>query len=387
MIASHAARLVRVVCTIAVAALVLAAADTDAEPLPLEQFSPSFIGMYRKVIEVEDQIRRHANAYGVDFDLARAVCLYESGGNPGLASHAGAQGYFQVMPATYRELGVSSNIEAGVKYLAQMIQQFGREDRAVAAYNAGPGRVGRTGSLPLETVQYVIGVGTYRSVLKQFDDSLRHHAARLRLTTVRDGEDWLTIAARVGIPAWQLRLHNPFLAGRRLRTGERLAYPPEPREDLLTPIDGGAAYRMRHGDHYIKLAITLGLDLEALRAENGLWQTQSVPAGVVLRIPLTIDRDQVIKTALMDPEARPVRQIQPAVSRVVVSSTPEAPLGAAALRAAPVRQPAKVTHHRVERGDTLSTLARRYRTTAAAIQRANRLQGTTIRVGQSLRIP
>ena len=74
----------------------------EATPLPLEEFSPAFLGMYRKVMEVEDEIRRHAERYGVDFDLARAVCLYESGGNAGLASHAGAQGYFQVMPRTYR---------------------------------------------------------------------------------------------------------------------------------------------------------------------------------------------------------------------------------------------------------------------------------------------
>ena len=159
----------RVVCAGLTVTLVFMASRTvRAETAPqLDDFSPAFLGMYRKVMEIEDDIRRHATRYGVDFDLARAVCLHESGGNAGLASHAGAQGYFQLMPRTYRELRVTTNIEAGVKYLAQLIQQFGREDRAIAAYNGGPGRVARGTGLPIETLQYVIGVGHYRTVLKQ----------------------------------------------------------------------------------------------------------------------------------------------------------------------------------------------------------------------------
>jgi len=193
----------------------------QAQPLPLEEFSPAFLGVYRKVMEIEPEIRRHARRYGVDADLALAVCLYESGGNAGLASAAGAQGYFQVMPATFRELSVESNIEAGVKYLAQMLHKFGREDRAVAAYNGGPGRVGRAGGLPLETLQYVLGVGQYRTVLKQFDESLRWHATRMRLADVKAGDNWSTLSARFGVPAWQLPVaqsvpHRPVAARGRV---------------------------------------------------------------------------------------------------------------------------------------------------------------------------
>ncbi|HBO90913.1 MAG TPA: hypothetical protein DD460_09190, partial [Acidobacteria bacterium] len=54
--------------------------------LELEAISPSFLGMYRKVMEIEDEIRRHTDQYGLPFDLARAVCLYESGGNANLSS-------------------------------------------------------------------------------------------------------------------------------------------------------------------------------------------------------------------------------------------------------------------------------------------------------------
>ena len=110
---------VRGCATLALAVMLLSPGGTvaraDTTPpglLPLEDVSPVFLGMYRKVMEIEADIKRYAERYGVDVDLARAVCLYESGGNAGLNSGAGAQGYFQVMPATFRALRVESDIEA-----------------------------------------------------------------------------------------------------------------------------------------------------------------------------------------------------------------------------------------------------------------------------------
>ena len=43
--------------------------------------------------------------------------------------------------------------------------------------------------------------------------------------------------------------------------------------------------------------------------------------------------------------------------------------------------------YRVRRGDTLSQLARTFRTSTAKIQQANGLRGSRIVVGQTLRIP
>jgi LysM repeat protein len=371
----------------------VARADTVPDGiLPLDDFSPGFLGMYRKLMLIEDEIRQYAEQYGVDFDLARAVCLYESGGNANLTSAAGAQGYFQVMPPTFRELRVSSNIEAGVKYLAQMIGQFGREDRAVAAYNGGPGRVGRAGGLPLETLQYVLGVGYYRTVLKLYDESLRYHASRMRLATVERGEDWSQLSARLAVPEWKLRVHNPFLAERRLLAGQLVAHPPEPRSDLFHPLDGAVEYRMRHGDNYLKLAFTLGVELEAIRAANGLWQLQSVPAGVALRLPLDADRRHLLHAAVgltPPPRAEPARTVaqSPAVpaSGVVRAAAPATP--ARAPRQAAPAAPRTVVH-RVARGETLTGLARRYGTSVAAIQQANGMgRRTALLAGQRLRIP
>ena len=88
------------------------------------------------------------------------------------------------MPATFRSLRVETNIEAGLKYLSQMIRRFAREDYALAGYNGGPGRVSR-GRPPLESLQYVLAVGQYRNVLKLYDRSVRHHAQRIGLEEIR----------------------------------------------------------------------------------------------------------------------------------------------------------------------------------------------------------
>ena len=363
----------------------------DTRLRPLEEFSPAFLGLYRKVMEVEDEIRRHAESYGVDVDLAWAVCLYESGGNGNLSSWAGAQGYFQVMPATFRSLRVDTNIEAGVKYLSQMIGRFNREDFALAAYNGGPGRVSQ-GRPPLESLQYVLGVGHYRSVLKLYAGSIRHHAEQMSLVDVREGDDWWNISERTGVPILQLRLHNPFLSTRALRPGQIMAVPPAPRTDLFSPVGDDIEYTTRHGDNYFNLAFTLGVDLDALRDANNLWRLQTLPAGQVLRIPLgwtgkynehRVEPGETLKTVADAGKSQPWRIIRDnglfwdeSVSPgTVLKVRPEAP------------QPTYVTH-RVASGDTLSALASRYGTSVRSIQSANNLgRNTTIRIGQQLRIP
>jgi soluble lytic murein transglycosylase-like protein len=98
--------------------------------------------------------------------LIEALVWQESRWRPNAVSHAGARGLAQLMPGTARDLGVNAddpfdNLEGGARYLREQLDRFdGDLERALAAYNAGPGRVQRAGGIPRirETQLYVTAI-------------------------------------------------------------------------------------------------------------------------------------------------------------------------------------------------------------------------------------
>jgi soluble lytic murein transglycosylase-like protein len=113
---------------------------------------------------------------GVDVNLVRAVIHQESGGDSHALSSKGAKGLMQLMDGTAQEMGVKQiwsgkqNVQGGTKYLRQLLDKFqGREDLALAAYNAGPGAVALHGGIPpfQETQDYVKNVLEYRQKLSE----------------------------------------------------------------------------------------------------------------------------------------------------------------------------------------------------------------------------
>lgn len=108
-------------------------------------------------------IEHYSDYYQIDPLLVRLIIEQESAFDPLALSPTGAMGLMQLMPDTAWLLGVEDpfdpeqNIEAGVRYFAQQMDQFGTIEMALAAYNAGPGAVESWGGVPPypETVDYV----------------------------------------------------------------------------------------------------------------------------------------------------------------------------------------------------------------------------------------
>ena len=107
-----------------------------------------------------------ATKIGVPLSLLVATAYEESRMDPAARSHAGARGLLQVMPETARALRLggddpAANVLAGARYLRQLLDRFGSVDLALAAYNAGPTAVERSGAAPtLGTLRYVKNIET-----------------------------------------------------------------------------------------------------------------------------------------------------------------------------------------------------------------------------------
>jgi soluble lytic murein transglycosylase-like protein len=114
--------------------------------------------------KIETMIHEVSARYNVDPALIRAVIETESNWNSKAISRKGALGLMQLVPGTARQLGVNNafdpkqNLDGGVRYLHSLLERYnGDLDRALAAYNAGPGAVDRARGVPRyrETRDYV----------------------------------------------------------------------------------------------------------------------------------------------------------------------------------------------------------------------------------------
>ena len=105
-----------------------------------------------------------AGRHHVDGLLLAAVISIESGFAPHAVSPRGARGLMQVTPEVGEAYGARDlfdpyvNVDVGCRYLCSLLKDYdGNLERALAAYNAGPGAVDRYRGMPpyAETRSYV----------------------------------------------------------------------------------------------------------------------------------------------------------------------------------------------------------------------------------------
>jgi len=133
-----------------------------------------------------DRIRAASIRFKVSAALLSAQLKAESNFNPRVVSSAGAQGIAQFMPGTAAGVGLkdpfdpAQAIPAQARLMAGLLRRFGSVPLALAAYNAGEGRVGVCHCIPPypETQHYVARI---IALMKGYDDGVDGAGLAIRL--------------------------------------------------------------------------------------------------------------------------------------------------------------------------------------------------------------
>ena len=352
--------------------------------------------------QYEPMIRGKLKAAGLPEDMYY-LALIESGFSPDAYSRAAAVGIWQFMTATAKGAGLrvdwwvderrhpTRSTTAAVRHLSWLKDQFGSLYLAAAAYNGGSGRVSRGLTRYAEQLEGTEGEDVFFALAEH--DYLRKET--------KDYVPQLIAAALVG--------KNTSKYGLTLRRLPEFAYD----SVLAGPSMPLAAIAKATGSELRELT---GLNLHILRGvtppKDSIWV--NVPVGraegfreSVAKLP---EADRVpyarVKSKKGESFATVARRVgvtskqlgwyNPTDARrrgALATGTTILVPSADVLRAArDLPDPAieiygsSAVRHIVKKGETLSGIAKRYRTTVANLKRLNRLKKDAIFAGQSLRV-
>jgi membrane-bound lytic murein transglycosylase D len=326
------------------------------------------------------------------------LCMVESGGNPNARSHAGAVGLWQFIPGTGRRYGLIQNAwiderrdpykatYAASDYLLKLYGDFGDWHLAMAAYNAGEGKIGRavrgTGAkdffelcrlddcleerarLREETRDYVPRLIAFAKIMRNldrlnFNRPTPDMAWDLSPLTVPPGINLTALAGRLDLSWEEFSGMNP--AFRRTSSPPNMqstAYVPPGKladaVDFVASREARAApgdrdYTIRKGDTLASIAKRHKVGVAAIKEANGFDRLPSI--GTVIIVP------------------------------------GKGPSPARAEKASPGGG-SGVTHYTVQRGDTPYGIALKFGITLDALCEANNLNRAKpmIKIGQRLSV-
>lgn len=158
-------------------------------------------------------------------------------------------------------------------------------------------------------------------------------------------------------------------------------------------------HKVKRGETLSKIAAKYGVTVSEIKKWNGM-RKNTVARGKVLKINTYQRVATGKKKTVEQPEAVAVAQVADSAT-VAVAAADSSAIKEAPATPAPKVEPVKASpkakqaapaqkyrYHTVKKGESLSTIARRYKGVSIAdIQRANSIKGSNIRAGQKLKIP
>jgi membrane-bound lytic murein transglycosylase D len=384
-------------------------ADVEKEIRSFQSFERDFfISSYHRSGLYRPMIVRELKKAGLPEELSW-LPLVESGFKISALSRARALGPWQFIPSTGYKYGLNrdewidermdpeKSTRAAIGYLKDLHNMFGDWLTVLAAYNCGEGRVLRVISgqhlnyldrfwdlyhlLPFETARYVprflatlqivkdpakFGMDLGQPLEKQIPYEEVKSQKNMRLQD---------IATALAISEDALNTLNPEL--RHRMTPDRdypLKVPLEMAEKFVKVADsiqqgekpkqirvasksnsGFKRHKVRRGETMASVARRYGMSVKSLMAYNGLSAKKGVYVGQRLKVPLRggvrYSKDTSGQSSERDKS-----------------------------------QNEQIRRYKVKRGDTLSSLAQRFKTTPAEIKKLNKIKGDSLQAGRIIKV-
>ena len=146
----------------------------SAHPMDSRLFGEGRETVEMMIVRVAGEYAGSPGVHGAGLSATQWRCLFqalvkqESRFSVTAQSPVGAYGLTQLMPGTATDMGVDrydvmDNLRGGARYITTQLNAFGNIPHALAAYNAGPGRVQEYGGVPPfpETQGYVRNISRF----------------------------------------------------------------------------------------------------------------------------------------------------------------------------------------------------------------------------------
>lgn len=334
--------------------------------------------------------------------------MIESAYNPTAYSSAHASGIWQFIPSTGKTFGLKQNwwqderrdvlaaTRAALDYLEKLYDMFGSWELALASYNWGEGAVGRaiqrnearglptdylSLDMPAETRNYIPKLMAVKNLIarpENFNLRLAEIPNRPYFTVVNtDRHIDVKLAAKFAdLPVSEFLALNPSHNRPVIRANgtQPILLPTDRAERFQSNLEAHGSkltswqsYTIDKNDRLERIAERFGIALNQLREVN------SIPARLRSLVGMTI----------LVPDSSENNSSNADLSAAGFSAS-----AVAAAAAQPVVAMATaMARHIVKGGETLSTIAQRYRVTTAQLASQNGIRNGRLTAGQSLVIP
>lgn len=362
--------------------------------------------------------RKVFRAKGLPEELAY-LAIVESGYNARAVSPAGAAGAWQFMPYTGMKYGLNQDwwmderldpykaTEAAADYLAKLYGDFHDWHLAVAAYNAGEGKIGRAlegtktknffalkekngmldgkAQLKEETKQYVPRFLAICKIMRNLQAlgfspvDLNRQPSMVRVH-LRPGTDLMALAGAVG-QSWEMFSINNTAHKRFVSHTDRSTYayvPAQQHSAAMLHISSGRSgngwktYTAGRQDNWQTLSRKTGIPVPVLQSAN---RGANLRAGSSVRLP--------VGPGFKMPSPTSGKQYAEAQAKPGADKRNRANSSASAATARD-----KTAQYVLRPGDTLHAVAKEHNTSVAVLLSLNDVDDPRqLRAGQALRVP